>query len=433
MNANSSFTRGGSVGPAVFDGSRSDGRLRAARCGPHAGAGPVLALRAGRLFDGWSARLVERPLVLIEDGRITAIESGDVEPPPDAEVVDLGEVTLLPGLIDTHVHLGFDASAAPVAHLQAATDEALLQRMRANAATALAAGITTVRDLGDRAFLAVALRESLAAEPGTGPEIIAAGPPLTSPGGHCYFMGGEVAGEDGIRRAVRESVARGADLIKIMATGGALTPTSNPMEPQFTVDEVAAAVHEAHELGRPVTVHAHATVGMRLAVDAGADGIEHGMFWVEDGVRIDPALVDRIAENETWICPTAGIRPDQQGENRPPPAVAARLAHFPTVVAALHAAGVRLVAGSDSGIAPVKPHDVLPYSIRAMATAGMSNLAALRSATAQAALACRVDDRKGRLAPGKDADILAVAGDPLTDLHTLDQVRAVYRAGHRVR
>ena len=113
--------------------------------------------------------------------------------------------------------------------------------------------------------------------------------------------------------------------------------------------------------------------------------------------------------------------------------MAARLAHFPTVLAALHAAGVPLVAGSDSGIAPVKPHDVLPYSIRAMATGGMSNLDSLRSATAQAALACRVDDRKGRLAPGKDADILAVAGNPLTDLHTLDQVRAVYRAGHRVR
>jgi imidazolonepropionase-like amidohydrolase len=218
-----------------------------------------------------------------------------------------------------------------------------------------------------------------------------------------------------------------------MATGGALTPTTNPLKPQFTVAEVAAAVHEAHELGRTVTVHAHATVGMQLAVDAGADGIEHGMFWVDDGVRIDPALVDRIAESRTWICPTAGIRPDRQADNPPPPAVAARLALFPTVLAALHAAGVRLVAGSDSGIAPVKPHDVLPFSIRAMANGGMSNLAALRSATSQAALACGVDNRKGQLAPGKDADILAVSGDPLTDLHALDQVRAVYRAGHRVR
>jgi imidazolonepropionase-like amidohydrolase len=421
------------VAPAVFDGSASAAGLHAAPSGPHPGARPVLVLRASWLFDGWSDRLVERPLVFIEDGRITAVESGDLAPPQDAEVVDLGEVTLLPGLIDTHVHLGFDASTAPVAHLQAATDDALLLRMRANAATALAAGITTVRDLGDRAFLAVALRESFAAEPGTGPEIIAAGPPLTSPGGHCHFMGGEVAGEDGIRRAVRASVARGADLIKIMATGGALTPTTNPLVPQFTVAEVKAAVREAHELGRPVTVHAHASVGMRLAVDAGADGIEHGMFWVEDGVLIDPALVDRIAENGTWICPTVGLRPDRKGEHRPPPAVAARLAHFPTVLAALHAAGVQLVAGSDSGIAPLKPHDVLPYSIRAMATGGMSNLDALRSATSQAALACQLDDRKGRLAPGKDADILAVAGDPLTDLRTLDQVRAVYRAGHRVR
>jgi imidazolonepropionase-like amidohydrolase len=245
-------------------------------------------------------------------------------------------------------------------------------------------------------------------------------------------MGGEVTGEDGMRRAVRESVARGADLIKIMATGGALTPTTDPLGPQFTVAEVAAAVREAHEMGRPATVHAHASVGMRLAVDAGADGIEHGMFWVEDGVRIDPALVDRIAENGTWVCPTVGIRPDRQGEHRPPPAVAARLAQFPAVLATLHAAGVRLVAGSDSGIAPLKPHDVLPYSIRAMAAAGMSNLDALRSATSQAARACGVADRKGRLAPGLDADILAVSGEPLTNLHALDRIKAVYRAGHRV-
>src|SRR3712207_3215286 len=112
---------------------------------------------------------------------------------------------------------------------------------------------------------------------------------------------------------------------------------------------------------------------MRLAVDAGADGIEHGMFWVDDGVHIDPALLDRIAESRTWICPTVGIRPDRLAENPPPPPVAARLALFPTVLAALHTAGVRVVAGSDAGIGPVKPHDVLPYSIRAMAAGGMSN------------------------------------------------------------
>jgi imidazolonepropionase-like amidohydrolase len=421
------------VTPAIVNGSGSDTAPRAALASPRRGPRRVVALRAARLFDGWSDILLERPHVLVEDGRIAAIESGDLNPPHDAEIVDLGEVTLLPGLIDAHVHLGFDASATPVAHMHAATDDALLEQMRANAATALAAGITTVRDLGDRAFLAIRLRESFAAEPGTGPEIIAAGPPLTSPGGHCHFLGGEVVGEDGIRRAVRESVARGVDLIKIMATGGALTPTTDPLAPQFTVAEVAAAVREAHELGRTVTVHAHATVGMRLAVDAGADGIEHGMFWVDDGVRIDPALVDRIAGSGTWVCPTVGIRPDRLAEHPPPPAVAARLALFPTVLAALHASGVRLVAGSDAGIGPVKPHDVLPYSIRTMATGGMGNLAALRSATSQAALACGVGDRKGRLAPGMDADMLAVSGDPLADLNTLDQVCAVYRAGHRVR
>lgn len=146
-------------------------------------------------------------------------------------------------------------------------------------------------------------------------------------------------------------MARDADLIKIMATGGTLTPDHQPARTPITVAEGVAAVQEAHELGRTVTVHAQATVGLRLAVDAGADVIEHGMFWVEDGVRIDPALVDRIAERGTWICPTAGIRPDRQGGNPPPPAVAARLANFPTVLTALHAAGVGLIAGSDSGIA----------------------------------------------------------------------------------
>ena len=164
------------MAPADFDGVGSDAGLRAASSGPHPARG-LSWPRAGRLFDGWSDSLTERPLVLIENGRITAIESGDLDPPPDAEVVNLGEVTLPPGLIDTHVHLGFDASTAPAAHLQAASHDALLQGMRANAATALAAGIITVRDLGDRAFLAVALRESFAAEPGSGPEIIAAGPP----------------------------------------------------------------------------------------------------------------------------------------------------------------------------------------------------------------------------------------------------------------
>jgi hypothetical protein len=274
----------------------------------------VVALRASRLFDGWSPSMVQRPTVLVEDGRITAVEPGDVGPSPDREVLDLGDVTLLPGLIDAHVHLCLDAGEQPVAHLAAAGDDALLSLMRANAATALAAGITTVRDLGDRAFLAVALREELATGAGTAPEIVAAGPPLASPGGHCHFLGGEVTGVDGIRCAVRGAVERGADLIKIMGTGGVLTPHTDTLAPQFTLAEVT----------------------------------------VDDGVRIDTALVDRMAASGTWVCPTWGVRLDRQGRTGPPPAVATRLARFPEVLAALHAARVRLVAGSDSAASTMR-------------------------------------------------------------------------------
>src|SRR5262252_5265520 len=164
----------------------------------------MLVLRAARLFDGVHPRLLEQPLVFISDGRISAVESAPTAPPADARVLDLGDATLLPGLIDAHVHLGFDASRDPVAQMRADSDAVLLLRMRRAAQRALAAGITTVRDLGDRHYLGVTLRDWFRAGDELGPEIVAAGPPITVTGGHCFFMGGEADGELEVRRAVRE-------------------------------------------------------------------------------------------------------------------------------------------------------------------------------------------------------------------------------------
>jgi imidazolonepropionase-like amidohydrolase len=246
-------------------------------------------------------------------------------------------------------------------------------------------------------------------------------------------MGGSQAGEPALRRAVREWVDRGADVIKVMATGGNLTPGTDPLTAQFTGAELRAVVEEAHGLGMRVTVHSHAVVGIQLCVEAQADGIEHGMFWVKDGVKVDPAVIDRLAESGTWVCPTAGARPDRRAEHGPPLAVATRLASFPAVLNALHKGGVRLAAGSDAGIGPAQPHDVLPWTVQAMSDAGLGNLDALRCATSQAAEACGLGDRKGRLAPGYDADIIAVSGNPLTDLTGLTRAEAVFRAGVRVR
>jgi imidazolonepropionase-like amidohydrolase len=395
--------------------------------------GQVVALRAARLFDGQSSGLTAQPMVLIEDGHIRAVESSGVDPPPHAEVLDLGDVTLLPGLIDAHVHLGLGAGLTPVDQMEADSDNELLLRMRLNAQTALLAGITTVRDLGDRNFLGLDLRDWYRAGSEIGPDIVASGPPLTCPRGHCHFMGGAQLGEAALRRAVLEWVDRGVDVIKVMATGGNITPGSDPLAPQFTVPELAAVVEEAHALGRKVTLHSHAAAGIQMAAEAEADGVEHGMFWVKDGVKVDPAVVDRLAENGTWLCPTPGLRAERLPPGGPPPPVAARMASFPAVLDALHRGGVRLAAGSDAGVAAAKPHDVLPWTIQALAAGGLGNLGALRSATSQAAEACDLGDRKGRLAPGYDADIIAVAGDPLADIAALQQIRAVFRAGVRVR
>ena len=204
-----------------------------ARCADYRGGGrkPVdgvvvvgmLAIRGGAAFDGVSPVLVERPLVLVDDGRIVDVRAGGA-PPPGAEVVDLGGATLLPGLVDAHVHLAFDASTDVVTPLQRDADEVLLERMAGNARTALATGVTTVRDLGDRAFLSLALRERLRADPPSGPELLVAGPPITRTRGHCWFLGGEADTVPQLRAAVRVRAERGCDVVKIMVTGGALTP-----------------------------------------------------------------------------------------------------------------------------------------------------------------------------------------------------------------
>jgi imidazolonepropionase-like amidohydrolase len=387
----------------------------------------MLALRAARLFDGHHARLIERPLVLIEDGRIAAVDQGAAAPPAGAAVVDLGDVTLLPGLIDVHVHLGFDAGPDPVARMQADDDLTLLLRMRLAARRALAAGITTVRDLGDRNYLALTLREWFRSGAEPGPEIVAAGPPVTVTGGHCYFMNGEVDGELGVRRGVRERVKRGVDVIKVMATGGHMTRGTNPLLPQFTVPELAAAVEEAHRLGRLVTAHAHGVPGIERAVEAGVDGLEHCSFQVEGGIHAEQSLIERIAAQGIHVCPTQGRPP---GRPAPPEFEARREARL-RVLERMHRAGCRLVGGTDAGI-PGVPHDSLPYGIELFTTIGMTNAEALSAATAGSAAACGLADRKGTLAPGKDADIVAVTGNPLADIRAVHRVCAVFRAGRQL-
>ncbi len=393
----------------------------------------MFAIRAAWLFDGVGSRLVERPAVLVEEGRIVAVHSG-APVPADLEVADFGQATLLPGLIDAHVHLAFDASPDPVGRLATTTDDELLAGMRAAAHTAVQAGITTVRDLGDRGYLAVRLRDELAGDPSAGPEVLAAGPPITTANGHCWYLGGQADGIDALRAAVRERAERGVDVIKVMASGGELTPGTHSHTAQYTVDELRAVVDEAHRYGLPVTAHAHAVTGIANAVSARTDMIEHCSFFTEDGVRADPALIAAMAAAGLTVSATLGSLPGLL----PPPHIAARvIARLPAIIAAfgqLRAAGVPLVCSSDAGIGPAKPHDVLPHGAAMLVEAGgFAPVEALRAVTSTAAHACRVGGHKGHLAPGFDADLLVVDGDPLTDITALRSVVAVFRAGRRVR
>lgn len=389
----------------------------------------MLALRAARLFDGENAALVEQPLVLVDGGRIAAVETGRVEPPAGAEAVDLGDVTLMPGLVDTHVHLGFDASLDPVGRMMADDDHALLLRMRLAARQHLAAGVTTVRDLGDRSHLGVTLRDWFAQNQEVGPEILASGPPLTVTGGHCHFMGGQADDVAELRRGVRSRCTRGVDVIKVMVTGGNLTPGIDPLTPQYSATEIAAVVEEAHRFGRSVLAHVHGVRGIEAAVEAGVDGLEHCGFWVAEGVRAESALIDRIAGAGITVCPTMGLVP---GSPPPPPMVASRLAGMVAAVGRLRQAGVRIVGGTDAGISPAKAHGVARFAPDGLLKAGFTNLEALRAVTSAAAAACGLGGRKGTLVAGADADIIAVPGNPLVDAKPLHQVTAVFRAGVRV-
>ncbi|GAA4537006.1 metal-dependent hydrolase family protein [Amycolatopsis samaneae] len=384
-------------------------------------------LRAARLFDGAAAHHGS-PLVVIRDEEVVAVDVSGARPAHDLPVTDLGDVTLLPGLVDAHTHLGFEPGALDPRPLGGEDDEArrqaLLDRMRRHAGQALRAGVTTVRDLGDWDYLALEVRDGFAR--GTGPEILAAGPPITSTGGHCWFLGGEADRPDELRAAVAERVARGVDVVKVMATGGGITPGSAPYQSQYDVERLRVVVEAAHAANLMVTAHAHGADGIADAVRAGVDGVEHGTFMTADGVAADWAVVREMAERGVYVGVTAGRV--LGGAPLSPRVLAAR-----ELLPRMRAEGVRLVCSSDAGVVVEKPHDCLPSGLAEFQSfVDMSAVEVLAAVTGVAADSCGVGHRKGRIRAGFDADLVAVSGDPGEDLGALREVVAVFRAGERV-
>lgn len=375
-------------------------------------------IKAASVFDG--SAVAERPTVLIDGGEVRAVG----EPLPESiEVVDLPTATVLPGLVDCHQHLVFDGNGTLEEQVCDRSDEELAARARSNARRALEGGVTTLRDLGDRAFVTLDLR----GDPGL-PNLLTAGPPLTDRGGHCWYLGGECDGLDGLLAGVDERIERGCDVVKIMATGGGLTPTVPMWKSQFDRHQIIAVVERAHAAGIPVAAHAHGVDGIRDAVAAGVDTIEHCTFFTEAMHAAPPDdLLEVLAASDSALSATLGATPDRVL----PPLFEASMATIREAFGRVHEGGGTVLVGTDAGINAFKPHDVMPRAMAPLVDLGMTPLEALAAMTSRAADVLGLPS-VGRLAPGAAADIVAVEGDPLADPDDLTRVSHVWRAGQSV-
>jgi len=404
----------------------------------------TIVLRAARMFDAASERMRTDAVVVVRGGRIVGI--GDSAPVPDgARIIDLGDATLLPGFIDAHSHLTLE----PDENYYRKTLNELMRNptemafyAAANARRTLEAGFTTVRHVGAREFIDVGLRNAVSANLADGPRILAAGNAITATGGSCDrppFPPQRVApltpaegvctGADQCREAVRSQIKWGADVIKVCASGGVLS--YDPVDvPQFTRAELEAAISEAHHWGRKVAAHSHGDTASRLAIEAGVDSIEHGSFLSEDTLKLMKSrgvfLVPTFMALD-WVEQNADSYPANIGEK----ARTAAASHAAMFRAALRL-GVPIALGTDATVRP-DGHGHNAMEFRLMVETGMRPAAALLAGTRNAARLLGLEGEIGTLAAGKAADIVAVPGDPLTDIRVTERPLFVMQRGRVIR
>lgn len=393
-------------------------------------------LMGRRLIDGTGSAPIENPIILIQGSKIVAVGSeGNITiPQGNVNKLDYRDKTLLPGLIDCHVHLCMSADDNPLARIYEDSDDMLILRSAKNAQVALRAGITTLRDCGGRNNVTFSIKEAIKKNIIRGPRLMLSGRPLTITGGHCFFLNGEADGVDGVRKASRQLIKEGADFLKIMASGGGMTPSTIPRLPYYTVEELRVATDEAHRLGRKIAAHCHSTKSIEDCLEVGIDTIEHASFLSPDGQRkVEPSIVEKIVNSGTYVCPTlsAGHKaPDRALKDEYKLQMQKNMQGSNFSI--MHEMGVKLIAGTDAGVT-FTTFDNYPICLELAIAGGMTNMQAIQSGTSVASEALGISNVVGTIQTGKEADIIAVDGDPLEDISTLWNIAMVMKAGELIK
>jgi len=406
-------------------------------------AEPVTVLKAAHLFDGASGRLSEPGVVVVRGQRIIAVGTGAAIP-ADSTIIDLGDATLMPGIIDAHTHITYDhvddwAQGFYEGMLRFPVEQSL--HAARNAKVTLQAGVTTVREVGAADFIDIALRNAINDGLTQGPRMLVAGHSIGSSGGHCDNspfppervkpsgpIEGVCNGPEQCRAAVRYQMKWGADVIKICASGGVLSESDPVDVPQLTPAELSAIMSEAHAWGRKVAAHSHGDRAARLAVEAGVDSIEHGSFLGADTLRLMKAKGVYLVPTrmtQVWVNAKADTYPPKIGDK----ARAAAKAHTEMFKKALQI-GVPIAFGTD---AAVYPHGLNAQEFGDMVDIGMSPSAALLSSSQGAAKLLGIDAQTGTLSVGKFADVLAVPGNVLSTIRSTQTPLLVMKQGEIVR
>jgi imidazolonepropionase-like amidohydrolase len=394
----------------------------------------VLAIKAARALDVRTGAMISNAVIIVEGERIK--EAGANLPiPPNAELIDLGSKTLLPGLIDSHTHLTFDLQTVGAMGLSISTPRAALIGAR-NARLTLDAGFTTVRNVGAGGYSDIALRDAINAGDVPGPRIIASGPSLGITGGHCdenllpyefhHKADGVADGVPGVMQKTREVIKYGANVIKICSTGGVLSFGDDPKASQYTLEEMRAIVSVAHRAGRKVAAHAHGGDGIKLAIEAGVDSIEHGTYIDEEAVRM-------MKERGVYLVPTLYLvewfMDNYERLRVPAPLVAKAKEVMPAMrknIGDAFKLGVPVAFGTD---AAVYPHGLNAREFAAYVKMGMTPVQAIQTATIHASKLLGWEDRIGAIEAGKFADLIAVDADPTKDVTEIERVKWVMKGG----